>query len=639
MTTERIHSRSAPTAFGVYRLDPAERRLFRGDDLVHLQNKTFDLLVALVDHAGHVVGKEALLEAVWPNAFIEEGVLTVHVAMLRKVFGDDGYIETVPKVGYRFVAPVGPWGAAARSLPALEISATTEAAPAPEIPVPPVAVRRSHRARIALAMAVVIVAAGAWYSWRSREVVPKPPASLAVLPFALLNPDPQASHLEVGMADAIITRLASSRGFRIPPTVVIRRYADHARAPLDVGRELDVDAVLTGTLQRSDGRLRVTVQVMRVDSGEHIWAGRFDEPIGGIFSMQDAISEQLAERLVLDVPQARAGWRRETANVEAYEYYLLGRESWARRSPVSIRAGIDMLRKAIELDPSFAGAYAGIADSYSLTASGMRAQDRFPLAKTAALKALELDDSLAEAHNALAFISYKWEWQWATTDREFRRAIDLDPSYVLARQWYGEYLSIIGRHDEALKELRHAAALDRFSTAIKVDIAAALGRAGRPEEAIKVFQEAAALDPNAAAPHSGLWNAYRTLGREDEAFEALVRFRTLGGAADAEISALRAAYQRAGATAVLESDLKVLLAADARGESRALNLTSLASTIARTYAMLGDRDRALTWLEEACRRRDDGPLTTRTAWYWKSYQQDARFQAIERLVAMPEPAS
>lgn len=630
----------APCLFGTFRLEPAERRLLRRGEVIHLQNKTFELLVALVGRAGHVMTKEELLAAVWPGAFIEEGVLTVHVAMLRKAFGDEDLIATVPKVGYRFtgiVRPVDPPQERVAPEPASPLASPPTMPSATPLPAPAASGRRLWVA--VAAAAILAIAVGGWFAARSRSGAAEPPSSLAVLPFSLLESDDQASYLQVGMADAIIGRLTSSHALRIPPTVVIRRFAELTMTPAEAGRQLDVEAVLTGTIQRSDGRLRVTVQVTNVGDGAHLWAARFDEPMAGIFSMQDAIAEQISEQLVLDAGRSAGNWRRETGNLAAYELYLKGRESWARRTPASIRAGIEMFEQAVALDPSFARAYAGIADSYSLTASGLRAQDRFPKAKAAALTALELDESLAEAHNALAFISYKWEWQWAAAEREFRRALELDPDYVLAHHWYGEYLSIVGRHDEAVQELRRAQQLDPFSTPIQVDIGAAHGRAGRATDAIAAFEEGLKSDPSAAALHSGLWSAFRMAGREQEAFEALVRFRTLGGATANEVAAMRDAFARGGSAAVLRADLDVLIAADARGDSRALNLTSLASTIARTYAMLGDRDNALTWLEEATRRRDDGPLTTRTGWYWHPYRDEPRFKAVERLVGMPEAGS
>jgi TolB-like protein len=481
--------------------------------------------------------------------------------------------------------------------------------------------------------AAAIVGTLVWMRVHPTSVV----RSMAVLPLSAVSGETDQDYLTVGLADALITRLGELQQLQVTPTATIRHFVNSKRTPDDVGKELGVDAVLTGSVQHAGERLRVTLQLTRVRDGTNLWAGRFDEQFTSIFAIEDAIAQQVTSNLLIDIAQLGSHPRRRTNDSAAYETYLRGREQWARRTPQSIRAAIDMYTKASEMDPSFALAYAGIADAYALTASGLLPADRFPKAKAAALKALELDEGLADAHNALAFIIYKWEWRWADSEREFQRALEIDPNHVLARQWFGEFLSIQARHDGALAQFAKARQLDPYSTPIRVDQAAALVRAGRSIDAAALLQEALRQDANSAALYNGLYSALWTSKRDDEAFEALIRSRLLSGAAASTIQEMRDALHRGGFPELARYDVARLVEADTAGRAPAAYFSrlALAGTIARQYAVIGDREQAMTWLEEAARRRDDGPLAIRTASYWAPFRNEPRFQAVQRLVGMP----
>ncbi len=299
-----------------------------------------------------------------------------------------------------------------------------------------------RRTLSAATAAVVLVALTAIVLWvRERPAVPAV-GSLAVLPFTSLDPaQTEQQHLNLGMTDALTTRLGEARHLKVTPTSTIYHFTGSARSPTEIGRELGVAAVVTGLLLRQDDRLQVTAQVLRVSDGERLWTGRFDEAFAQVFSIQDRISQQIASALALDVDADVLSRlrRRETRDSGAYDVYARAREQWARRTPESIRRAINLFERALALDPDFPLALAGMANAYALTASGLLPAERFPQAKEAAFKALALDESLAEAHNALAFISYKWEWQWAVAERHFKRAIALEPNYALARQWYRSF--------------------------------------------------------------------------------------------------------------------------------------------------------------------------------------------------------
>ena len=498
-----------------------------------------------------------------------------------------------------------------------------------------------RRRLVAASAAVAGIVAGIAGAVVLLRLLPSAPVvgSVAVLPFTAIDPSrSDQQHLQLAMTDALIARLGEARGLTVAPGSTIRHFAGSSRSPTDIGRELGVAAVLTGSLMRADDRLQVTAQVLRVSDGERLWTGRFDEPVGGIFSIQDGIGAQVASALALDVDADALSRvrRRETRNSEAYDLYARARQQWARRTPDAIRQAIDLFERALAIDPDFPQAWAGMANAYSLTASGLLPAERFPKAREAALKALALDERLAEAHNALGFIGYKWEWQWEAAERAFERAIALEPNYALAHQWYGEFLSVIGRHEEGLAALAQAQALDPYSTAIRVDRAAALTRASRAADAVEVLQAALQENPRAAALHNRLFHAFWMLGREDDAFEAMVRSRSLSGATSTDVETMRRTYRAGGLPALLRADLAHLLEVDRTGRSQGYySRVSVAAVIAYHYAALGEADRALAWLEEGTRRRDDTPLTIRTMWYWDPYRSDPRFQAVERLIAMP----
>ena len=494
------------------------------------------------------------------------------------------------------------------------------------------------RRRAWLAAAAVLMAATAIVVWKQQSPPPLV-GSVAVLPFTSLDAaQTDLPHLNFGMTEALITRLGEARQLRVTPASTVRHFLGSTQSATEIGRELSVAAVVTGSLLRSGDRLQVTARILRVNDGEPLWTGRFDETYANIFGVQDRISRQVASTLILDVDADALNRvrRRETRDSEAYDLYTRAREQWSRRTPDSIRRAINLFERTLELDPNFPLAYAGMANAYALTASGLLPSERFPQAKEAAFKALALDENLAEAHNALAFISYKWDWQWATAERHFKRAIALEPNYALAHHWYSEFLSILGRHDEALAGFMEARALDPYSTAIRGDHGAALVRASRAEDAVAVLQAAIAQEPKAAALYYRLYTAFFILGRADEAFEAFVQSRVLSGATNTDIERIRAIYQSRGFDGVMRHDLAHLLEVNRTGMSRGFySRLSIAATIAHHYALLGDRENALTWLEEAVRRRDDGPLTMRTMWYWEPYKADARFKAIESRIGMP----
>ena len=550
--------------FGPFRLEPAERRLSKGGEPVHVTPKALELLVALASRPGRLVTKDELVAEVWPDTFVEEGNLAVNMTRLRQVLNDETgqtYVETVPKRGYRFVAAVREI-AAQEPAPAPPPGETRPASPAPEhVTRSPSSLAATTGTRtkymwFATAAVAVIAVVGVTYFLRLRPAAAGTVQSLVVTRFTSISPASGQSHLELGIPDALTTRLASLRQLRVPPTAVLRAGED----PFETARRLGVDAVLTGSVQRDGDQLRVTAQLSRASDRSQLWAGRFDQPFTDIFTVEDGLAERIASSLITNLSSTeRASLRRrETPNAAAYELYLKGRELWNRRTPEAIRSAITLYQDAIALDSGFVLAHAGLADSYAITASGLPGLTRYPLAKAAARRAVELDDRSADAHNALAFVTYKSEWKWAEAEREFKRAIELNPNLVLARHWYAEMLGLIGRYDDAAAQFRRARELDPLSVAVRVDFARMLTRQGALTESLQLIEEGLSVNPAELRLYRERALALFAMGRDAEGIENLLRYRTLAGTSAEDLTLLRNAYAKGGVRGYRLQEVEIL---------------------------------------------------------------------------------
>ncbi|MGH9934631.1 MAG: winged helix-turn-helix domain-containing protein, partial [Blastocatellia bacterium] len=470
--------------FGPYRLDPAERILLRDGHPVPLTLKAFDLLLALVENNGHIVEKEALLKAVWPDSFVEEGVLSVNVFKLRKTLGENEglkFIETVPKRGYRFVAAVK----------------TVYIEPAPLTATP---------------IGGVII-------------------SIAVLPFRSLGADGSDDYLGLGMADALITRLSNIRRLVVRPTSAVRKYTGPAQDAQAVARDLMVESVLEGSFRRSGERIRVTVQLISPHASAPLWAEKFDEQFTDIFAVEDSISAQVALSLLqqLSGEEERRLAKRQTANAEAYRLYLKGRYFWNKRTEAGLRKGIEYFQQALEIDPHYALAWAGIADSYLLGANTQTPREAMPKAKAAALRALELDDTLAEAHASLARIRMFFDWDWAGAESEFTRALELNPNYTTARQWFANYLIAMGRAPEAIAQINLAQELDPLSLIINTARGWIYYFARQYDQALEQYQRVLEMDSSFVMAQREIGMIYERKGMYAEAIAATHQAISLSG--------------------------------------------------------------------------------------------------------------
>jgi tetratricopeptide (TPR) repeat protein len=448
-----------------------------------------------------------------------------------------------------------------------------------------------------------------------------------------LKPEGGDEVLEVGLADALITRLSNIKRIIVRPTSAVLRYAGPSTLDLgSAGRELGVDALLSGHVQQEGDRIRVTVQLVRVADGATLWAESFNDSFTNIFAVQDSISEKVTHALALELTgeERRMVTKRYTENTEAYQEYLKGRWFWNKRTEETIKKGIECFARAAQMDPNYAQAYAGIAESYAILNmySVNRSEDAFPKARDAALKALALDDALAEAHNALGLVKEQYEFDWSGAEVEFKRAIELNPNYATAHQWYSEYLAFLGRTEESLGQIKRAYELDPTSLIITTTLGFPYMCARRCDQAIEEFQKALEMDLRFPLTRYYMGNCYVQKGMLEEA-----------------VAEYRQAVAHSRGSAMFVAGLGYALAASGRKDEalwllnelleRSKNHNISATSIAEIYAGLGERDQALAWLEKAYREREDLLVTLKVNTRLHGLRADPRFTDLLRRVGLP----
>jgi len=571
--------------FGEFSLDRATRRLMKGSDVVSLTPKAFDTLLVLIESGGRIVDKQELMDRVWPGVAVEENNLTQNISALRKALGDKSaeprFILTIPGQGYRFVA---------------ELEPQPEAPAAAEVKPP---ARRRLWIPIAAGM-VVFLTAGGIVAWRLLQRGAQL-NSIAVLPFRSLAQVTGDDYLGMGLADVLITKLSNLHGILVRPTSSVVRYSGGVADPAQAGRDLQVDAVLDGRVQRSADRIRVTVQLLRSSDGATLWADKFDEQFTDVFNVEDRVTEEVARALVrsLDSRLLAQLDKHYTDNPKAHEAYLEGRYWWNRRNPPAVHKAIECYERAIAADPSYALAYAGLADSWA--ALGILSEpplETFPKAKRAALDALRIDERLAEAHAALGYVEHRFDWDWSGAPAEFKRAIELSPNYPQAHQWLGWYYMTLRRFGDAEKEFETARTLDPGSLYANTTLGTMYFYAGRLDDAIAQLKRTLEMDPTFIIAHRWLSRVYEQKHMFPEA-EAETRKNIELTKGDAKLSpSLGCVYAAAGRT----------------GEARKIlaNLEEKAKTeyvepfmMAFFYALLGDHGKALDWLERCADLRSE----------------------------------
>lgn len=628
--------------FGPFRIDRDRRQLLRENRPVTLQRKTFDILFVLVENSGKVVPKDDLLKAVWPDAFVEESNLSQHIFVLRKTLGDGieekRYIVTVPGRGYRFTEKV-------RSLPEEDdiVSARSsitrvvideESCPKPALAVP--TGRRQFRSIAVLLIIFVLVFAGfrVWRHALSKGPVSPARVMLAVLPFQNLTGDPEQEYFADGLTEEMITQLG---GLRPDQLGVIARTSvmgyKHGDKRLDqIGRELSVQYVVEGSFRRAGDRLRVSAQLIQVKDQSHLWAQDYDRRPQDILTVQDDVSIAVAQEIQLRLtPQQQTDLARgRTVDPGAHEAYLKGRYFWNKRVEDGFRKAVEYFDQAIAKDPNYAQAYAGLADTYVLLGSyGFVPQkEAMPKAKAAAQKALAIDDQLAEAYTSLGLISEQWDWNWTEEEKDYKRAIELNPNYSVAHHWYGDtYLILVGKIDEAIAELRKAHELDPLSSVIATDLAKRLSDAHRYDEAVALFQKTLDVDPDFVPARHYLAQAYERMGRYPDAIAEVKKVKSW--------ETLVYMLGELGHIYALQGRRQEALEIAAELQQRSAQRYTDPIFLPKIYAALGENDLALVWLEKAYEQRSVGMLLLRHDPDYDPLRSDPRFQYLIRRVGLP----
>jgi DNA-binding winged helix-turn-helix (wHTH) protein/TolB-like protein/tetratricopeptide (TPR) repeat protein len=632
--------------FGPYRLDTAERILLRSGQPVTLTAKAFDILSVLIRNHGHLVTKDELMKEVWPDSFVEDNNLTVNISGLRKALGEGAsghpYIETVPRRGYRFVEAVQEIPAESGAAPTqVPVSEQHEARQKSDIPAFHEEVAgnapyglvsssansfRSWRPVVlTAAVLVVVLALGIWYFRSGGQAitgtVALAPKSIAVLPFKTVGAAGSDELLGLGMADALITRLSAPGSMIIRPTGSVLKYYGSEKDVLVAGRELQVDAVMDGTILKSGDRVRVTARLLRVHDGTALWTKTFDEQWTNIFAVQDLISDRLARLLVPHLTRKEPGLlkTRETENPLAYQFYFKGLVFWDKRTEEGLRTAIDYFGKAIESDPTYALAYAGLADSYlNLATYGvLPANEAYSRAKAAALKALERDNTLAEPYATLGMVTLYYDWDWPSAEREFKQAIEQKPDSATAHQRYALGLMRMGRFEEATVEIKKAEVDDPLSQIIGANVGQVLYHARRYDEAIAELQKRLQVRPGFWLAHRILGEAYLQKGMYAEAIAEMKEAMRLGGGPPVQ-GELGYACAVSG-----NKDQAIKILGELIGLSRQRYVSPFA--IALVHVGLGNKDQALEWLNKSYEERSRWLMTMKIDPMLDSLRTDPRF--------------
>ena len=589
--------------FGSFRLNATERLLHRGSEIVALTPKVFDTLLVLIENSGHIVEKNQLMEQLWPDSFVEESSLTQNISLLRKALSEgdveSNYIETIPKRGYRFVAQVSERHELTNANPLLVLEDVLEPDKA-FAPMLTPALQKSPRERSKHYLSILVLVVGLcgiaifiyWSRHRAtRETIGV--RSIAVLPFKTIGTNAQTDLLGLGMADALIIKLSKLDQLTVLPTSSVFRYTSRDKEATAIGNDLGVEGVLDGTVQRDGDLVRVTAQLIRLKDGKTVWSGKFDERYSSIFLLQDSISEQLSASLSPQVDRGQQPKNRThpTDNVEAYQSYLTGLYFWNRRTHENLPKAIHYLEDAVARDPKFAAARAMLADCYYLSAEGeylvATPEEALERATDAVSKALEIDDSLAEAHTVKAGINLVQK-QFDEAGCEFRRALELNPNYAVAHLRYGYYLFYVLKLDEALLHMRRAQQLDPTSPITNGALAGMLYNAHDFDGCIAYAKRAVELEPTVFGAHLNLGEAYAQKRMFKEAQDA---FDKAG-----DVNPSYVLWEKAYAFALAGQRAEALRRV-AQAEKQNKSGWRMHINYAQLYAALGDKDKAFAEME------------------------------------------
>jgi len=633
--------------FGTYEVSLQSGEVRKAGMRIRVQQQPLKLLEILLERPGEVVTREELRSRVWTDESFGDfdQAVNIAIAKLRSALGDSAenprFIETLPKRGYRFIAEVSVVGDNAHTkgresvAPGPPATGSMRKVQDAGLAISPVAPKRrlwpALLVIVASALVLSLVILSVWL-FRSRVRPPTGIRSLAVLPLDNLSGDASQNYFADGMTDELITDLAQISALRVISRTSVMAYKG-ARKPLpQIARELNVDAVVEGTVLRSGDQVRITAQLIEASTDKHLWSQRYEGDLRDTLALQNRVASAIADQIRINLtPQEKAALKdARVVNPEAYESYLKGRYFWNKRSADGLKVALAYFKEAIEEDPNYAQAYSGLADTYALLGDWqyavMTPKEAFPKAKDAAIKALELDSKLGEAHNSLAFVLDGFDWDLDSGGKEFQRAIELNPGYATAHHWYAWHLSLLGRYNEAIAEMRKAENLDPLSLIINADLAEMLVLAHSYDESIRQSRKTIETDPNFALAHNQLAQAYLQKHMYDEAVAELQKAVNLSGDSPTCIANLARAYIASG-----KRSEAVKLLGDLKKRSNPGY--SNAAEIAMIYASLGDPDQAMTWLEKGYDERFNPGVLLRPG--FDPLRSDSRFQNLLHRVGLP----
>ena len=570
--------RAGSYEFEDFRVEVDKRLLFRQGKPVRLTPKAFDTLLLLVQRKGEVISKDDLMREVWPDTAVEENNLNQNISTLRRVLGENRgenrYIATVPGQGYRFVPSVQSAG-----LP-----------PATE------------------------------------------PVTVAVLPFANLSSEPDSEFFADGITEEIINALAQIRNLRVVARTSAFSFKGKQVDLRTVGATLNAGILLEGSVRKSGDRVRIVAQLINADDGYHIWSERYERELQDIFEVQDEIARTIAERLKVSLgpEKAEALVRSETKDVEAYQFYLKGRFHWNKRSPDGLQKAVEYFQQAIEKDPNYTLAYAGLADAYNMMSfrNMLAPHAVMPKAKAAARKALELDGQHAEPHVSLAYAFFTYDRDWVAAGRHFERAKALNPSYVMGHAFYPLYLSSRGRSEESLSVARRALELDPAAPAVSHVLAVQLYLARFFEEAVQQCHQTLDLDPSYEPAYAVLGQVYSLTGKYEDAVRQFEKSLAVTQRSPWALALLGYARARSGAQRQAMDIVEEL-------ETTAKGRFVPALCFALVYTGLEEIDLAFTWLAKACEERHNRLAYVRVEALWDRLRSDQRFERLLESANFP----
>jgi TolB-like protein/DNA-binding winged helix-turn-helix (wHTH) protein/Tfp pilus assembly protein PilF len=645
--------------FGIYAVDLRTSELWKQGRKIKLQEQPCRILAILLEQRGEVVTREELRKRLWSDdTFVDfDHSLNTAIMRLREALSDSSdnprFIETLPRHGYRFIAPVEEIAASEQekkedtgSTTAPELSAAVPQSASPEIFITGNAVPESKPRRIGSrralgwgslvgVFAVVLLAVGWRYLRTGAEanLSRNPIKSMVVLPFENLSGDKEQQYFTDGMTDELIAHLAKIRSLRVISRTSSMEYKGTPKTLSEIARNLNVDAVVEGTVLRSGDRVRITAELVQVATDRHLWAETYESQLGDVLALQSQVASAIVNEIRINLTPEEQQRLAKTRSVsaEGYEDYLKGRYYWNKRSQEGLTKAIEYFQLATKKDPHYALAFAGLADCYSIIGSAIVGtvpyQDVAPKAKAAALKALELDDTLAEAQTSLATVRFNYDWDWPGAAQGFQRSIELNPNYATAYQRYSLYLIAMGRTKDSLAQMNRARELDPLSISMNFSLGWRLYMAHQYDQAIEQLQNTLDMDPSFALARMVLGQAYEQKRAYPRALAELQRAVTGSHDSPQMLGALGHVYGVSGNRAQAETVLAQLME-----QSKKQYVSPF--YVAIVYAGLSENDKAVDWLEKAYKDRSNAIVFSKVDPQLDALRTAPRFKALLHRLAL-----